>query len=214
MLAHQGSSRRGYRARGSCGAQFGVGAMFYKLAYKALRNKSATMEVLIVIGTSAAYFYSVFAVGMDARNEWKVRQRLAAQNETNVTMPSHGAMPMGAVGTKDHSMTSGGAKPTTDDMMHNMTHDMPLYMPMGLMDSMALPGWPMPEYVLEALDSLKNATASWTFAPTAPRMADMPMHPESEMMPMPHFFETAAMLIAFVCLGKCAALAALPPWQR
>lgn len=40
--------------------QFLVGAQFYKGAYTALRNKSANMDVLVSLGTSAAYFYSLF----------------------------------------------------------------------------------------------------------------------------------------------------------
>lgn len=40
--------------------QFWIGARFYKGAYKALRNKSANMDVLVALGTSAAYFYSLF----------------------------------------------------------------------------------------------------------------------------------------------------------
>ncbi|QUG43428.1 copper-translocating P-type ATPase [Psychrobacillus sp. INOP01] len=40
--------------------QFIIGKQFYVSAYKALRNKSANMDVLVVMGTSAAYFYSVY----------------------------------------------------------------------------------------------------------------------------------------------------------
>ncbi|MGI2326759.1 heavy metal translocating P-type ATPase [Planococcus sp. YIM B11945] len=40
--------------------QFIVGKQFYVGAYKALRNGSANMDVLVVLGTSAAYFYSVY----------------------------------------------------------------------------------------------------------------------------------------------------------
>ncbi|TEB36592.1 copper P-type ATPase CtaA [Coprinellus micaceus] len=40
-------------------AQFWVGAKFYNSAWKAVKHKAATMDVLIVMGTSAAYFYSV-----------------------------------------------------------------------------------------------------------------------------------------------------------
>jgi P-type Cu+ transporter len=39
--------------------QFYVGRQYYVGAYKALRNRSANMDVLIVMGSSAAYFYSV-----------------------------------------------------------------------------------------------------------------------------------------------------------
>ncbi|KAB8139206.1 copper-translocating P-type ATPase [Gracilibacillus oryzae] len=39
--------------------QFYVGWQFYVGAYKNLRNKSANMDVLVALGTSAAYFYSL-----------------------------------------------------------------------------------------------------------------------------------------------------------
>ncbi|CAM3467907.1 heavy metal translocating P-type ATPase [Marinicrinis lubricantis] len=40
--------------------QFYIGKQFYVGAFKALRNKSANMDVLIALGTSAAYFYSLY----------------------------------------------------------------------------------------------------------------------------------------------------------
>lgn len=40
--------------------QFIIGGQFYVGAYKALKNKSANMDVLVAMGTSAAYFYSVY----------------------------------------------------------------------------------------------------------------------------------------------------------
>ena len=40
--------------------QFVIGKQFYAGAYKSLRNGSANMDVLVVMGTSAAYFYSVY----------------------------------------------------------------------------------------------------------------------------------------------------------
>ena len=40
--------------------QFIIGAQFYKGAYTSLKNKSANMDVLVALGTSAAYFYSIF----------------------------------------------------------------------------------------------------------------------------------------------------------
>ena len=40
--------------------QFIIGKQFYVGAYKSLRNGSANMDVLIAMGTSAAYFYSVY----------------------------------------------------------------------------------------------------------------------------------------------------------
>lgn len=44
--------------------QFGVGARFYRSAFKSLRHGSATMDVLVVLGTSAAYFFSILAMAM------------------------------------------------------------------------------------------------------------------------------------------------------
>lgn len=47
--------------------QFVIGAQFYKGAYKSLRSGAANMDVLVVLGTSAAYFYSLYEVlKMDA----------------------------------------------------------------------------------------------------------------------------------------------------
>lgn len=40
--------------------QFIIGRQFYVGAYKALRNGSANMDVLVAMGTSAAYFYSIY----------------------------------------------------------------------------------------------------------------------------------------------------------
>ncbi|MFI8622897.1 heavy metal translocating P-type ATPase [Bacillus altitudinis] len=40
--------------------QFIVGWPFYVGAYKALKNKSANMDVLVALGTSAAFFYSLY----------------------------------------------------------------------------------------------------------------------------------------------------------
>ena len=52
--------------------QFYIGWQFYVGSYKALRNKSANMDVLVALGTSAAYFYSLFLtlqwVGMEGMN--------------------------------------------------------------------------------------------------------------------------------------------------
>lgn len=42
--------------------QFYVGWQYYLGAYKALRNRTANMDVLIVMGSSAAYFYSIAIV--------------------------------------------------------------------------------------------------------------------------------------------------------
>ncbi|MEH6939100.1 heavy metal translocating P-type ATPase [Bacillus sp. JJ664] len=40
--------------------QFIIGRQFYIGAYKALKNKSANMDVLVALGTSAAFFYSLY----------------------------------------------------------------------------------------------------------------------------------------------------------
>jgi Cu+-exporting ATPase len=42
--------------------QFIIGFPFYLGAYKSLKNKSADMNVLVAIGTSAAFFYSLYLV--------------------------------------------------------------------------------------------------------------------------------------------------------
>eukprot|EP01113_Clastostelium_recurvatum_P010878 TRINITY_DN1546_c0_g1_i5.p1 TRINITY_DN1546_c0_g1~~TRINITY_DN1546_c0_g1_i5.p1 ORF type:complete len:1033 (+),score=318.68 TRINITY_DN1546_c0_g1_i5:73-3171(+) len=42
--------------------QFGIGWKFYKNGYKALKNRSANMDVLIALGTTCAYTYSVFVI--------------------------------------------------------------------------------------------------------------------------------------------------------
>ena len=46
--------------------QFYIGWSFYKGAWAALRNKTANMDSLIALGTSAAYFYSVYVVIFDS----------------------------------------------------------------------------------------------------------------------------------------------------
>ena len=45
--------------------QFYIGWPFYKGAWGALKNKTANMDTLIALGTSAAYFYSVYVVLFD-----------------------------------------------------------------------------------------------------------------------------------------------------
>lgn len=42
--------------------QFGIGKRFYISAYKSLKHGSPTMDVLVVMGTSAAFFFSVAAM--------------------------------------------------------------------------------------------------------------------------------------------------------
>lgn len=42
--------------------QFWIGWEFYEKSYKALKHKAATMDVLVAMGTSAAYFYGIFSM--------------------------------------------------------------------------------------------------------------------------------------------------------
>lgn len=42
--------------------QFWFGKSFYLGSFRALKHKSATMDVLIAVGTSAAYFYSIISI--------------------------------------------------------------------------------------------------------------------------------------------------------
>ena len=42
--------------------QFGIGKRFYISAFKSIKHKSPTMDVLVILGTSAAFFFSVFAI--------------------------------------------------------------------------------------------------------------------------------------------------------
>eukprot|EP01018_Ginkgo_biloba_P026263 Gb_22737 [translate_table: standard] len=49
--------------------QFIIGRRFYVGAYKALRHGSANMDVLVALGTNAAYFYSVYSVIRAASSE-------------------------------------------------------------------------------------------------------------------------------------------------
>ncbi|KDQ13049.1 hypothetical protein BOTBODRAFT_133950 [Botryobasidium botryosum FD-172 SS1] len=49
--------------------QFYLGARFYRSAYKSVRHGSATMDVLVVLGTSSAFLYSVLAMVFAIFNE-------------------------------------------------------------------------------------------------------------------------------------------------
>ncbi|KAK4703623.1 P-type Cu+ transporter, partial [Phenoliferia sp. Uapishka_3] len=44
--------------------QFGIGLRFIKAAYRAVKHKSATMDVLIVLGTSATFIFSISAMAL------------------------------------------------------------------------------------------------------------------------------------------------------
>ena len=42
--------------------QFGLGRQFYVRAWRAVKHGGANMDLLVAMGTSAAYFYSVYVV--------------------------------------------------------------------------------------------------------------------------------------------------------
>ncbi|KAJ5544800.1 ATPase P-type K/Mg/Cd/Cu/Zn/Na/Ca/Na/H-transporter [Penicillium sp. DV-2018c] len=44
--------------------QFGIGRRFYVTSYKSLKHRSPTMDVLVMLGTSTAFFYSCFTMLM------------------------------------------------------------------------------------------------------------------------------------------------------
>jgi Cu+-exporting ATPase len=44
--------------------QFGIGRRFYVTSFKSLKHRSPTMDVLVMMGTSAAFFYSCFTMLM------------------------------------------------------------------------------------------------------------------------------------------------------
>jgi P-type Cu+ transporter len=63
--------------------QFIIGASFYVGAYKALRNGSANMDVLVALGTSAAYFYSLY---LTIENIGKAHHELNLYYETSAIL--------------------------------------------------------------------------------------------------------------------------------
>lgn len=60
--------------------QFIIGSQFYVGAFKALRNKSSNMDVLVALGTSAAYFYSLYktVMPMDTMGEHQLYYETSA----------------------------------------------------------------------------------------------------------------------------------------
>ncbi|KAJ5779566.1 ATPase P-type K/Mg/Cd/Cu/Zn/Na/Ca/Na/H-transporter [Penicillium paradoxum] len=42
--------------------QFGIGKRFYATSFKSIKHRSPTMDVLVMLGTSAAFFYSCFTM--------------------------------------------------------------------------------------------------------------------------------------------------------
>jgi len=49
--------------------QFIIGAPFYESAYKAIKHKSANMDVLIMLGTTSAWAYGVALIGVGYSDE-------------------------------------------------------------------------------------------------------------------------------------------------
>ncbi|OAB36688.1 ATPase P [Paenibacillus macquariensis subsp. defensor] len=66
--------------------QFYIGKQFYVGAYKSLRNKSGNMDVLISLGTSAAYFYSLYLTIEWALNGGSVHHGPAMYYETSAVL--------------------------------------------------------------------------------------------------------------------------------
>lgn len=53
--------------------QFGIGRRFYVTSFKSLKHKSPTMDVLVILGTSAAFFYSCFTMVMAILDDQHMR---------------------------------------------------------------------------------------------------------------------------------------------
>ncbi|KAJ5934893.1 hypothetical protein N7466_004440 [Penicillium verhagenii] len=53
--------------------QFGIGRRFYISSFKSLKHKSPTMDVLVMLGTSAAFFYSCFTMAMAIFSDYHKR---------------------------------------------------------------------------------------------------------------------------------------------
>ncbi len=75
--------------------QFGIGLRFYRTSWKAVKHGSATMDVLIVIGTTASWVFSVFS--MVARL-FCVDALPQATSAASVMARAMGSMPMAAPG--------------------------------------------------------------------------------------------------------------------
>ncbi|MFF2909361.1 heavy metal translocating P-type ATPase [Paenibacillus sp. NPDC057934] len=65
--------------------QFIIGWQFYVGAYKALRNGSANMDVLVALGTSAAYFYSLYLT-IDSLNMSGMEHTVEMYYETSAVL--------------------------------------------------------------------------------------------------------------------------------
>ncbi|KAJ5809884.1 Copper-transporting ATPase [Penicillium pulvis] len=53
--------------------QFGIGKRFYITSFKSLKHRSPTMDVLVMLGTSAAFFYSCFTMAMAILSDYHKR---------------------------------------------------------------------------------------------------------------------------------------------
>jgi len=126
--------------------QFGIGYRFYHGAYKMLKHRTCGMDFLISMGTSAAYFYSAFAV-------------IYAMTAQSLPVASDTAVP-----NNNSSMMAGHS---------NHQHQQH--------DGMSMP--PSPS---------SSSTA----------MIDHDSSTMTSLAHNAHFFETSAMLITFVILGK------------
>ena len=62
--------------------QFGIGKRFYISAYKSLKHGSPTMDVLVVLGTSAAFFFSVAGMLVSILTEPHTRPSILFETST------------------------------------------------------------------------------------------------------------------------------------
>ena len=62
--------------------QFGIGKRFYISAYKSLKHGSPTMDVLVVLGTSAAFFFSVAGMMVSVLTEPHSRPSILFETST------------------------------------------------------------------------------------------------------------------------------------
>jgi Cu+-exporting ATPase len=62
--------------------QFGIGKRFYVAAYKGLRHKSPTMDLLVVMGTSTAFFFSAAAMVFAILSEPHTRPKVLFDTST------------------------------------------------------------------------------------------------------------------------------------
>ncbi|CBQ67629.1 probable CCC2-P-type ATPase, Cu(2+)-transporting ATPase [Sporisorium reilianum SRZ2] len=83
--------------------QFGIGLRFYRTSWKAIKHGSATMDVLIVIGTTASWVFSVFSM----------IARLFCVDEPADTMPQAAAVVARGMGMMGMAAPGQCTKPAT-----------------------------------------------------------------------------------------------------